>query len=465
MKKAALAFALLCAACGDDSATGGSGGTGGTGGIDAAMPDAAPPDAAPPDAATTGCGTGTCPLTPVTPPGTCERTFGANERDSNDAANYMQNGETSIASDGQGHVVVVWIASTANDHTGVAYSDDNGVTFTRGPELGMVNQEHNDPVVIAENDGSFLVTWLGYDLQGGTDHIWAARSTDHGHTFSAQVQVNDAANSGLDKPWLYQANDAAHTIFVTYDAGNNNQFDYLVSSTDGGLTWSRSVQISENAQNASNLARMAADATHLYVSYVDVQGNDLGDTRNKIYVRRMTLGTTTFDAAVVASAPGDSIVFQDPTIVATGTAQLTMLYTSGHLADTGASTRIRVRHTADGVTWTDGGFVDDDGCGGAHMLPELRAGADGRLHALFYDNRFGNPDGVLWYSHTESPTGAFESNQFVNDMAFPFTSNRMTNSWLGDYVGMHVQQGKIFASWTDPRNGMQSQVYVANGTP
>src|SRR5262249_47258109 len=147
-------------------------------------------------------------------------------------ASYQQNGETSIASDGQGHVVVAWIASTQHDHIGIAYSDDDGATFMRGPELGTVNQEHNDPIVLAENDGSFLVVWLGYDDAGSTDPGWAARSTDPGHNFAAQVQVNATADTGLDKPWVYQAHDAAHTIFITYDASptSSSQFDYVVSS-------------------------------------------------------------------------------------------------------------------------------------------------------------------------------------------------------------------------------------------
>jgi len=30
-------------------------------------------------------------------------------------------------------------------------------------------------------------------------------------------------------------------------------------------------------------------------------------------------------------------------------------------------------------------------------------------------------------------------------------------------VGLAVAGGRIYASWTDPRNQMQSQVYVASG--
>src|SRR5262249_46327768 len=188
----------------------------------------------------------------------------------------------SIASDGQGHVVVAWIASTQHDHIGIAYSDDDGVTFMRGTELGAMNSEHNDPIVLAENDGSFLVVWLGYG--GGADHIWAARSTDHGHSFGTQVQVNSAADIGLDKPWVYQANDTAHTIFITYDASPTvtSQFDYLVSSTDGGMSWSPSVRVSDPAHTTSNLARMTSDATYLYVSYDEAPGSDQGSTQNKV---------------------------------------------------------------------------------------------------------------------------------------------------------------------------------------
>jgi hypothetical protein len=442
----ALAAALVLAACGDDQA----------------MPDAEV-DAAPPDACASQS-TGMCPLAPVTPPGICPRTFGSSQLVSNDSPQYQQNGETSIAADGQGHVVVAWIASQTHDHIGVSYSDDAGVSFTRGPELGTSNQEHNDPVVLAESDGSFLLVWLGYDDTGGTDHIWAARSTDHGHTFGAQIQVNTSTDRGLDKPWVYQAADAAHTIFVTYDATvGSSQFDYLVSSTDGGMTWSTSLQVSEAAQTTSDLARIATDSTRVYVSYDEAPGTDRGSTMNKVYVRSMMIGGTTFDPAVVASAPGDSVVFDDPPIVATGDGQLTLVYVSGSLDGT---THARVRRSADaGLTWVDDGFADDDGCGSVRHLAELRAGADGRQHVLFYDNRFGSPDGVLWYTHTQSASGMFGANEFVSDHTFTFTSNRMTNLWLGDYVGLTVAGGKIYTSWTDPRNGTSSQVYVASGSP
>src|SRR5262249_49696054 len=150
------------------------------------------------------------------------------------------------------------------------YSDDDGATFTLGAELGTDNDNHNDPVVLVLDDGSFLAVWLGYDNIGGIDHIWAARSTDHGHSFGPQFAINDARTQGLDKPSVYQAPDAAHTIYVTYAAANLTrphqvQSVYMVSSSDHGASWSEATEVSLDEHDSANLGCIASDGAALYV--------------------------------------------------------------------------------------------------------------------------------------------------------------------------------------------------------
>jgi len=364
-------------------------------------------------------------------------------------------------------VVAVWIATRAAgasglDHIGIAWSDDGGQSWTRSPELSTTNDQNDDPVILAEPDGSFYVVWLGYAGQGVPDHIWGARSTDHGHTFGTPVVVNDTRNRGLDKPWIYAAGG---TLYVTYAANNLGNPGaimtvYMVTSTNHGATWSSVLQVSPNAHDTANLARIAADATYVYASYVNAPGNSDGSPQNAVYVTRKTLAALTFQAPVRASGVGESVVFQDTPIVATA-AGLGVVYVNGNL--TGSSHVAFVRSSDQGATFSSSLHVDDDGCMGVHMLPQLAAGPDGHLHVAFYDNRYGDPTGALWYAASIDGGQSFGLNQFASDHAFPFTTSRMTNLWLGDYVGLAVAGGRIYASWTDPRNQMQSQVYVASG--
>jgi hypothetical protein len=80
---------------------------------------------------------------------------------------------------------------------------------------------------------------------------------------------------------------------------------------------------------------------------------------------------------------------------------------------------------------------------------------------VWYDNRYlvGNVfHAASGPAQSTAPLG-FGKNTFVNDASFPFTTERDTEGWLGDYLGMAASGSTLFVVWSDPRNQAGSQIY------
>ena len=61
----------------------------------------------------------------------------------------------------------------------------------------------------------------------------------------------------------------------------------------------------------------------------------------------------------------------------------------------------------------------------------------------------------------------FGRNQFVNDRPFTFTTRRDMSNWVGDYLGLWITGGEMYAAWTDNRTSNRSHIFFAKarGSP
>jgi hypothetical protein len=107
--------------------------------------------------------------------------------------------------------------------------------------------------------------------------------------------------------------------------------------------------------------------------------------------------------------------------------------------------------------------VNDDLSCATHFHHQLVVDAQGNLHALWYDNRY--LTGNVFHASSPPATAAgalsFGGSTFVNDASFTFTTSRSGQDWLGDYLGITTSGGKLYATWTDNRNGGLSKIYFA----
>jgi hypothetical protein len=151
-------------------------------------------------------------------------------------------------------------------------------------------------VVAVVPDGTLLnVMLVVQDTPEGTiAYIGVLRSSDKGQTWSAPVSVSDVRNVAFVDPKTRRrvrtggalpsiAVDAStHAVYVVWEDSRFSGDDArnaiaLSSSSDGGLSWSRPVQVNRAPQTSAFTPSVAAGAGKLAVAYYDVRADDPAD--------------------------------------------------------------------------------------------------------------------------------------------------------------------------------------------
>ncbi len=142
---------------------------------------------------------------------------------------------------------------------GYAVSANSGHSFTdKGlPAAGPVHTlMQGDPVLACADPNTFFYASLYEDFNAGTSAISLSRSTNGGDTFGPPKAAVAKSSSShlLDKPWMTVNQATPHDIFITYTdfemsasvcgLGSRTAIE-LVSSTDGGSTWSNPTVVVE----------------------------------------------------------------------------------------------------------------------------------------------------------------------------------------------------------------------------
>jgi hypothetical protein len=388
--------------------------------------------------------------------------------------------ETQLAVDPTNqHVVIAYIDIATTSSTGVVSSGDDGVTFgapyTLPADMTVdANRAQSDPVVAVDADGRFYVSWVGYDPTASPNpnnmNMYVARSTNGGVTIDQLVMASPAGewvtNTLLDKPWIAASPAADKTVYLTWARITQTTSDIrMTRSTDNGATWSVPITVNDSSVGAErNLAQVTVGSDGLaVVVWMELAGNQFGDTANRIVLQRFQLDGTPNGANVVVSGAGDSPPFEDPS-VASAPPNVYVGFISG---TSRGDWDVRVAASLDGGgTFGPAVKVNDDPTCATHFHHQIGVAANGDVHAIWYDNRYlvGN------VFHASSPAAAagaplaFGANGFVNHASFPFTTSRVTMGWLGDYLGLWLAGGEIYASWSDPRAMGTSRIFFAKGT-
>jgi hypothetical protein len=233
-----------------------------------------------------------------------------------------------IATDGQGHWVVVWYSNEDLAGTGgqdfdirVSRSEDNGETWTDVASLNTTaatdTRNDTEPQIITDGLGHWLAVWHSNDPQNGSlgrdVEIFVARSMDNGATWTAPqpVNTNAATDVGDDVDPRIATDGRGHWVAVW--ASNENlggvvdtEGDLLVArSADNGATWTSPEALNNNAAGDAGIderPRLAADAQGAWVvvweSYEDL-GEDNETDRDILVARSADNGLTWTPPAVL----------------------------------------------------------------------------------------------------------------------------------------------------------------------
>jgi hypothetical protein len=229
-----------------------------------------------------------------------------------------------------------------------------------------------------------------------TASIRAARSVDHGHTWSAPVTVANAAPLG-DASGSSLAAGPAGEVYLAYEsisstAGQSQHF--LAKSTNGGASFGAAAPITPTFMDVN------FSSTYRKYSYA-------------------SLGVNPVSGAVYA-------VYADMV--------------------NGAATVEFVASTNGGATFSSPRAIGQDG-GGQHFFPALAVDEVGTIHVSWFDTR-NSASGTRWYDIYASRSSDGGQHFSSSTRVTPQSIDALNATFIGDYAGNAAGGGFAHPVWT-----------------
>jgi hypothetical protein len=292
--------------------------------------------------------------------------------------------EPAIAADPSApYVYAGWMQWAGNKlNIAVRVSADGGSTWGTVHNIKTSNQGQYDIVLATTSTGAVYATYM----QG--NHIVFTKSTDHGATFAAPVQIS--GGTWADKPWMATSANGTD-VYVAWTTRGDL---YAVNSHNAGATWSSPLRITSETgmYYFSNGGTVLPNGTAVIVgSEYPESGNVTGQSGPiPIAVFRTTNGGTSWTRSVPdtlftgATYPTSSVT----TVASDASGNLVLVY-SGSLA-VGANGHVYVRRSTDsGATWSARTELTTS-AGGADATSVAAAGkAAGQFIVTWMDARGG----------------------------------------------------------------------------
>jgi len=374
---------------------------------------------------------------------------------------------------------------TSTSYRGFWTSNNGGKSWSGGCGIDVTGQS---------GDGDQVV---GYDLngivyQGGIDSggVSIASSSDNGKTWNKAVISNFVSGDFADKPWLAIDTNAGspnkNNLYVsnTMFASNNNSIIYVSHSTDGGKTWSivqaSPVAVWPNTVNQFSDLTVGSDGT-VYLTYLNcpVTGSsgDCGGTVSTMYIQKSTDAGQTWSSQVaignVTLAPDNCGAFYGclphtyervsniPSIGIdnSGGVRNGQLYVVDY-DWTGTYMKVQVTSSTDGGnTWSTPVRVTPKSDKHDQFFPWLNVDSKGNVGVTWLDRRndASNINYEAFATWSSNGGTSFKTNVLIADTPSNPFNDGFGSGFMGDYSGNTWFHSKLFASWTDTRNGSYSQ--------
>lgn len=364
-------------------------------------------------------------------------------------------------------------ASGAANSIDIQTSTDGGVTWTAphpawtAPVAGVTYTKQADPSLAIDAVGNVYLAFLGYGINGGHTDVVVTKSTNGGASFATAVTTNSQDCKNCDHEKLIAAPSG---LYVAYTQGANH---FIANSTDGGATWTQSTVLKADAVAFAEGGVVDPQGNVLF-AWADCQSSSCSGVPAVDYrVSRTTAGSlaTTF-TSVGTAVQGPDCPFQScgfaywspQSSIGIGAGGTIYLATGqGASATTRKSPPIvNLFRSADGVSWTSLGRVDDktaSGCAGAAcyaLFPTVVGGAAGSVSVAWMDDRAGSPidhtNGWNVWLRTSSNGGSSWPSASVKVSAYdPTQAQSQPNGFMfpyGDYMGMGINGcGSPMLTW------------------
>lgn len=219
--------------------------------------------------------------------------------------------DTASGSPYLGRVYVVWDANFDTNLDGsidkqvvlVTSSSDSGATWSRpvrvrrkGANVGCVAR--------VGPDGSVSMVWLGGSLTGRKSFIYFSKSVDGGQTWSKARRISEVRAAGVNGfrsgnglP-SFDVDASTGRLYVAWADARFTGVDQiaLITSTDGGLTWSAPRRVSDGPGDASafTVSVAARPGGHVAVSAYSLRNDPSRSFLVDLFVQVSDDGGATF---------------------------------------------------------------------------------------------------------------------------------------------------------------------------
>jgi photosystem II stability/assembly factor-like uncharacterized protein len=361
------------------------------------------------------------------------------------------------------------LATAFQTNASVAYSEDGGLTWTIAEGTAPVDYHRSGDVSITyDQRGRAFLCYIAFDKLGTMNYwahgatrngIFVRRSRDGGKTWEGRAATVIAHNSdpGIpfeDKPYILADTTGsryAGTLYVGWTQFSLEKSIILFSrSTDGGVTWSKPIEIStheglprdETGSVEGFTGAVGGDGT-IYVAWADGSEIALASSRD---------GGQTFSRSrsILQTAPSYFDLFRVsrgngfPQIgIERQTNRLFVVwadYRNGDIDIFSSTSRNR------GKSWSAAARVNSDPVhNGADQFMQWLAvdSVDGSANVMFYDRRADRENRKATIVLARSIDGGRSFTNYAWDST-PFDPD---GEFIGDYSGIAALGGKVYGAW------------------
>jgi len=381
--------------------------------------------------------------------------------------------------------------------TGVYWSLD-GAQNWGGSDIPPFGSNSGDPASVIGNNGNFYENYI--NNPGG---MGISISTDNGATWSTHsVAPNPGSLADKNHMMIDKTPGSPYEgrLYVTWtDFGGPNNNDVVIRySTDNGVTWTSSFNLSSslNAGSHSQGANVQTAANgDVYVTFAiydnfptgeDAIGfaksTDGGDTWTSSRIYGALTPNPNFNFGIRGSLKPTSIrVSSFPSMaVDRTTAGLTPGGASGNIYITWPQRGVTpagsdpdivmIKSTDGGTTWSAPVRVNDDAVsnGKDQYFPWMTVDqATGQLLFVFYDSRdINNDSSSVWMASSFDGGTTFNNFEVSEEPFRPKPIPGLAGGYQGDYIGIAALNDVAYPYWADDRTGnYQGWMSVVNFGP
>ena len=388
-----------------------------------------------------------------------------NIRINSDTTAELQNEEQIVANPlNPDNLVAVWRDFRLGyRRIGIGYSFDGGFTW----EDFLLEDDHysleSDPGLTVDNNGNFYIVLLGFESTSQPNGLFVQKSTDGGVTWSDSVTVVDNAGPFEDKELIAcdrSGGPCGGNLYVYWARFASSIRIMLSRSTDGGSSFQTPVNVTDQGGSYQWPTATVGPGSVLYCAWADL-------SRGRISFDISRDGGVTFGTDRVLSNVQDPYttlkggidVFSFAALEAdiTGGPYRGNVYAAYMDVGTDGKRDIFFRRSIDeGDTWSSPILVNDEGPNGTDQFhPWMTIGPDGIIYVVFLDRRH-DPNNLLYDCYiAQSRDGglSFEPNLRISTVSS--NPNNARAGLLGEYIGIAAIPGSVHPVWTDTRNGHQ----------